>query len=354
VTRSTPAPPVRDAAADAEDEAASPTLASCFEPSRVTQLKTVRDPSVVWDGDVVVDAKHRHYDPEMLAERTTPPAAAPSKADRLSSGERIVSSGDTLAAGTRWSLPLREGEKLERVEAGRWIVIRTPVTTTNGTGPVDALRVIDGVTGSADAKHYVDVSADFALASSAHDLGIVVWNMATRTSVYTTQDACVAGGLMQWALSRRFLRCESNRFGVALRDLRSGKEYALDQSSSLSPDETYTVTSPGRGWGGNTLSEDTVSYTNLDTGLAVTLTKDVPPVTESTPTPGTTVPVVFCGTGRLFAIVGRHKLSVHRGFDAALLAQAPAMPGGVLLFSESGHYVMHKRAGSATVFRLDP
>ena len=120
----------------------------------------------------------------------------------------------------------------------------------------------------------------------------------------------------------------------------------------MSPDERYVVRVPGVGWGSNLISEDRVEWTSAETGRTVTLTKDVPHVTDDQPLT-LTVPVAFCGEGKLFAIVTKKELVVYRG-DARRLALAGAMPGGEIAFSRSGRYVLDERAGAATVYRLEP
>jgi hypothetical protein len=122
----------------------------------------------------------------------------------------------------------------------------------------------------------------------------------------------------------------------------------------MSPDESYLVRVPGAGEEGTLISADHVEWTSADTRRTVIVTKDVPHATEKTQPYTSTVPIAFCGDGKLFAIVTRKDLVIHRGSDAKQLASARAMPGGSIAFSHSGRNVLFERAGSATVYRLDP
>lgn len=338
------------APADGAVEAAAPVLARCFEPAHITQLGTLKDDKVLWDEDVLSNGKE-HFDPETLAVVPAPVhLAQPAQpTDLLATGERVSGVGDMVSAGARWKKKLKPDEHFLRVENGRWVVV--------GAGDVVmSERVIDGMTGKlVDTRTYVDVRGDLGAATSDDGSSVTVWSLVTHLpGAVKNAGICSAGGLIDWSLTNRFLQCDSNRGGATVHDLRTGKETFVGQATAMSPDERYFVTVPGKGWGENLISADRVTFHGFDTNRDVLVSRDVPPATDSTVALQTTVPVAFCGDGTLFAIVGRREVAVYRGADATRLAGTGAMPGGELLFSDAGRYLVHKRAGAATVFRLDP
>ncbi len=334
------------AASDGGADANAVALADCFEPSRVTQLGTIKNEKVVWDDDLVSDGA-KHFDPETLAAVPPPPRTIKhGTTNLLATGERVEQSGTTLIAGARKLPKLEKGESLERVESERWIVI-TPGDEQR------TLHVIDGLAGKRDARAYVAVRGDLAAWEDPTTMGVTVSNLVTHATVLKDAALCTAGGTWDWSLSSRYLWCNSNRGGSTGYDLHGGKTFYVGQSASMSPDERYVVRVPGVGWGSNLVSEDHVEWTSADTGRTVTLTKDVPHATDDQPPLTSTVPVAFCGDGKLFAIVTKKELVVYRA-DARRLASAGAMPGGAIAFSRSGRYVLDERAGAATVYRLEP
>jgi hypothetical protein len=329
---------------DASVEASTPELPRCFEPKRIVQLGTIKDEKATWDGDLVATGQAK-LDPETLLPRTPPPRAHVADVTLLATGERVESHKGHVFAGVRWSRPLRAGESLESVEDERWVVI----SALNGK---PSKRVIDGLSGRVDKRSFIDVLGDRAIVKTEEDSGATVVSILTGR-IFRHESACVAGGTFEWSLAPGFLMCTSYRFGSFLFALDGGKDITVDQSTSLSPDNRYLVHRPGVSWGSTLLSPDRVSYERVG-GRTITLTKDVPPATEDTPPLSPTVPVAFCGDGALFAIVTRHDLVIHRGKDGARLAAARALPGGAIEFSASGRYVLFKRAGASTVYRLDP
>jgi hypothetical protein len=335
-------------ASDGGSDASAVTLARCFEPSRVTQLGTLESERVAWRHDVVCEGP-RCFDPETLAVVPARAAAAASSqpTDLLATGERVEQRGNTLLAGARALPKLAKGERFDRVENGRWIVIASGDDER-------AFHVIDGLAGTRNARAYVAVLEDLAAWEDPATAGVTVSNLATHATVLKDAALCTAGGTWGWSLSPRFLWCNSNRGGSTGYELRTGKTFFVGQSASMSPDERYVVRVPGVGWGGDLISEDHVEWTSVDTGRTVTLTRDVPRATDQTTPMTSTVPVAFCGDGKLFAIITRKELVVYRGSDAKRLAGAGAMPGGDTAFSRSGRYLLDKRAGAATVYRLDP
>ncbi|HEX4517008.1 MAG TPA: hypothetical protein VH054_25850 [Polyangiaceae bacterium] len=346
----TSAAPVETSApvSDGGVDAAAVTLADCFEPSRITQLGTMKNDKVSWDGELVSDGVKR-FDPETLGEvpvpaRTHRLQALHAPTDLLATGERVEQHGTTLLAGAR-KLRLGKDMTFDRVENGRWIVLAT------GDGE-PRFHILDGLTGKMDAREYVAVRGDLA-AFEGESMTVTVTNRVTHKEVVKDVSVCTAGGAWSWELSPRFLWCTSSRSGAVGTDLRTGTTFDVGQSAFVALDESYLVRVPGIGLPGNVISEDHVEWASAETGRTLTLTKDVEPATDQTP-PLTKVPVAFCGEGKLFAIVTRKELVVYRGADARRLSAARAMPGGAIAFSRSGRYLIDARAGAATVYRLEP
>ena len=205
-------------ASDGGADANAVALADCFEPSRVTQLGTIKNEKVVWDNDLVSDGA-KHFDPETLA--AVPPSSRAIKhgtANLLVTGERVEQSGTTLIAGARKLPKLEKGESFERVESGRWIVATS--------GDVQrTLHVIDGLAGKKDARAYVAVRGDLAAWEDPTTMGVTVSNLATHATVLKDAALCTAGGIWDWSLSSRYLWCNSNRGGSTGYDLQSGKTF---------------------------------------------------------------------------------------------------------------------------------
>ena len=333
------------AVADATSPPA-PKLADCFEPSHLTQLGTIKR-RVEWREELLSDGA-KTFDPETLAEvsvtfhSTIPPAD-----DFLATGERVEQHRTTLVAGARKLASLEPGAQLERVENGRWVVVAF------GDGE-RTFEVIDGLSRKKDPHTYVAVSGDFAASQDKDTLTITVSNRVTGAVVLKDASPCASGGVVNYSLTSRFLWCHSSRFGSTGHDLRTGREIYVGQSAIVSPDESYFVRVPGVGLAGDLISEDRADWVRANDGRTVTLSTDVPNATDVTPALTSTVPIAFCGDGKLFAITTQKDLVVHRGADAKRLAAARAMPGGHVAFSKSGRYVVYERAGAATVYRLDP
>ncbi len=344
------AAPVESSAptSDAAPEAVAVKLADCLPPSRITQLGTIKK-DVGWHGDLV-SHDNEHFDPETLDE-VSPPAPAHLSSlhptDLLATGERVEQRRRILLAGAR-KLQLDEGMRFDRVENGRWIVIALDDDAER------SVRIIDALGRTKDTRTYVAVRGDLAAFADPSTMGVSVTNLVTHATLLKDAQLCTAGGMWSWSLSSRFLWCNSNRSGSTGHDLRTGKTFEVGQSAFTSPDESYLVRVPGVGWGSNLISEDLVEWTSAGSGRTVTLTKDVPHATDQMTPLTSTVPVAFCGEGKLFAIATRKELVVYRGVDAKRLAAARAMPGGTIEFSRSGRYILDKRAGAATVYRLDP
>jgi hypothetical protein len=328
-------------------DAATVTLADCFEPSRITQLGTMKNDKASWDGELVSDGVKR-FDPETLGEVPVPVRTHPSKAptDLLATGERVEQRRTTLLAGARKLRSLDEDMTFDRVENGRWIVLAT------GDGE-PRFHILDGLARKMDAREYVAVHGDLA-AFEGESMTVSVMNLVTHKEVVKDVSVCTAGGMWSWELSSRFLWCNSNRGGWVGTDLRSGKTFDVGQSAFVALDESYLVRVPGVGMPGNLISEDHVEWASANTGRTVTLTKDVVRATDQTTPLTSTVPLAFCGEGKLFAIATRKELVVYRGADARRLAAAGAKPGGAISFSRSGRYLIDARAGAATVYRLEP
>jgi hypothetical protein len=332
---------------DASVEASAPELPRCFEPKRIVQRGTVKDDTATWNGDFVL-TRTTHLDPETLAPHAPPPRVSRRDDTFIATGERVEARNGHVIAGVRWSRELDpESESFGRVEGLRWVVITTP----GKRHMVE--RVIDGLSGRVDPRRFEGILGDRAILESETDSDATVVNLATGKLV-RHQPPCTAGERVDWSLSPGFLECASNRFGANLFALDGGKDISVDQATSLSPDHRYLVHRPGVSWEGSLLSPDRVSYERVGGGRTITLTKDVPPVTEESPRLSVTVPIAFCGEGELFAIVTQRDLVIHRGKDGARLASARAMPDGGIEFSASGRYVLFTRAGAATVYRLDP
>jgi hypothetical protein len=344
-------PPVASSAAPIESSApsdAAAPLAECFEPSRVTQLGTIKNQAVFWRDDLVFDGTSA-FDPETLASVPTPVRTTPisrERSDLLLTGERVEQMGTTLVAGARKVAKLAKGERFDFVANKRFIVVSAADVETD-------LHLIDGLTGKRDARTYIAVGDDL-VAFQDEVTGITVRNISTHAIILKDIGPCAAGGTWTWSISPRFLWCDSNRGGRTGYDLHTGKAFEVGQSAFTSPDERYVVRVPGVGWGSNLISEGHAEWTSADTGRTVTLTKDVPHATEDTEPLTSTMPVAFCGTGKLFAIVTKRDLEIHRGADGKRLAVARSMPGGALEFSKSGRWILDKRAGAATVYRLEP
>jgi hypothetical protein len=200
---------------------------------------------------------------------------------------------------------------------------------------------------------YDQVVGDFGLIAD-QDASARVENVRTHKLIVSA-PVCTAGGAWEFSLSPtgRFLLCES-RDGTAVIDLHPAhggvsKDWCgLGKGSSLSPNDRYTVDVPVLVPSENGDIPDTtrITRTDIDTGRPLTLLQAPRPEYDDP------YRAAFCGAGQIFVVSGEDEIVVFRS-DGTRLASAPAMRGGVVSFSASGHYVSQSRGDATTVFRLD-
>jgi hypothetical protein len=215
-----------------------------------------------------------------------------------------------LVAGARKLPSFDEGVTFVRVENGRWIVGAFKADVTFG--------IVDGLARKNDPQPYVAVHGDLAAFTNGEG-ALNVTNLVTHAIVLKDAAACTGTS----SLSSRFLWCDANPGGRVGHELRTGKEFSVGRSAFVSPDERYFVRVPGVGWDNDVISEDRVEWTS-DTGRTVTLTKKVPRATANMEPMTSTVPVAFCGDGKLFAIVTKKELVVHRDRTVKLISASSA------------------------------
>jgi hypothetical protein len=204
---------------------------------------------------------------------------------------------------------------------------------------------------------YEQVVGDFGLVSSDAPVARVE-NVRTQKLIVNAGD-CTAGPSSYFiSPTGRFLECRE-RLGTDIIELRPAKGpvkeswRALGEGARIAPNDRYVIDVPILSFIDSKGATGThVVRRDLDSGESLVL---LPAHHPAHGVGGYNVD--FCGAGEIFAVSGEDEIVVFRG-DGTRLAGVPAMRGGRISFSASGHYVSQTRGFDTgdyhtTIFRLD-